>query len=471
MSSIEEIKSDLEKLTEQKDESPTTVIFNKHRLKGKTALTEIVNQDDDAVSKTINKTDYIINLAEPIYIDRVYLYTQEIDKSINSKITLKYSDLFSSKESTLKASESIGDEHTYKINKVCTRLTISGTAAGFFVTKANIRNISIVGYKPEDLKSVEDAARQLKYGSDDLLERCSSKIEETENRLAALDNQILELNNEIEELEETKIEVISKTAELDKEIENLENSKENLRNQIKALNKNISEKEENIKRKDSQIIELNGIINDRESNVRMLAGEATNLNDEIKKLSEDKDIFAIELQDYIKQGRASKNQYLLLAALPLFVIISIALSLLTNSATLLQDLESTRPTWELLTTRVPFALISFALITASYKICAYFVKQLTHINNERLNMTKLQIIARDVTESSLEADISDPGLRQELRAKVKMAALKSYMRENLTEHFSHRTATDHGLKNDESTRKKDSEHQDYDDDEEEENYS
>ena len=50
-------------------------------------------------------------------------------------------------------------------------------------------------------------------------------------------------------------------------------------------------------------------------------------------------------------------------------------------------------------------------------------------------MTKLQIIARDVTESSMEVSETDPAIRQELRAKIKMAALKSYMRENFTEHF------------------------------------
>lgn len=84
--------------------------------------------------------------------------------------------------------------------------------------------------------------------------------------------------------------------------------------------------------------------------------------------------------------------------------------------------------------RMPFTLATIGLITASYKICKYFISEMTKIYNERLSMTKLSIIAKEVSNSVFDEE-NDPEFKYALRAQLKMDLLKHYMKNEIGESF------------------------------------
>ena len=190
MSSAEEFGPDITPIKEEIENTPSVVIFKKFRVKGKAALRDLVEAKDDSFTKTINKTDYVLNFVEPLYIDEIFLYTENEDKSINSKVKIKVFETFSNKEIKFKCQESEGDQHFYSIGKVCSKLIIEGTTSGYIVGKAKIKKINIIGYKPSDIESIENAAQFIRYESNETVKYCELKISETKEKLAELDGII-----------------------------------------------------------------------------------------------------------------------------------------------------------------------------------------------------------------------------------------------------------------------------------------
>lgn len=411
------------------ESTPKALLFSPHRVQGNPALKELINNKNEGISKKINKNEYKLNLNSPVLLRSIKIRTQDEDTSLQNKIKVTASVPTNKRTQELRLDDSDGLVHVFTANCITDSITIKGSASGYFISKAEIESIEIIGYQPKDLKTIIESA--------DYIEKCRTDISNSINEMVSqaetdLDRIELDIDENREELKELKKE----NDDLGAKIESLIEEKIRLSSNIKERKTEINSLDSEIKRKDSQILELESDIEDRKNQINELSSQSQLLKNEVKKLDEDKNIFAIELKDYITQGNSSKWQYFLLSIVPMAVIATICFMLFKNATNFLEDLETTRETWELLLSRAPYTLISFALITASYKICAYFIKELTHINNERLAMTKLQLIAKDVSDVSIDPDIDDPEIRQQLRAKLKMDVLKNYMRKEFTEDFS-----------------------------------
>lgn len=425
---FEETQERIDEISKNAENFPKILILSPHRVEGTTALTKVLNNENPNISKTINKNEYVLNLSNLMLIKSIKIETDDPTENLSKKLKIFSFDPISNQKHESKGYFVSGEKHTFTINKVTQKIIIQGKTSGFITDKAKISRINLLGYTPESLSSIVESAAYI--------ETKQSTIEQELNDLVISSKEELE-RLELE-IEESRSEIKEKSIDLDKINLNISTNvdkNESLSAKISNAQKILNDKDSEIKRRDSLILELESDIEDRKNTVAKLSSQSSELKEEISKLQEDKNIFAIELKDYIGQGTSSKWQYFFLALVPLSVISSMAFMLFDNASNFMEDLSTTRDTWELILSRTPYTLISFALITASYQICAYFVKQLTHINNERLNMTKLQIIAKDVTDTALDPEIDDPEKRQELRARLKMEVLKNYMRKEFTEDF------------------------------------
>jgi hypothetical protein len=80
--------------------------------------------------------------------------------------------------------------------------------------------------------------------------------------------------------------------------------------------------------------------------------------------------------------------------------------------------------------------ISLAIITACYKIARSFISEMIKINNQRLNLTKISIIAKDVSMASEhDLNLSDEDIYR-LRSELKMQLLKDHLKEYLSKGFT-----------------------------------
>lgn len=425
---MDELENKSEKASNRLKASPKALILSPHRIQGNPALKELVNNKSSDLSKKINKNEYRLNLNSPVLLRSIEIRTQDEDKSLQNKIKVTATEPLYGKSKELRIGSSDGLTHRFSADCITDCITIKGTASGFIIDKAEIESIEIIGYLPRDIKKIIESA--------DYIENCRNEVSNSIDELISdAETNLESIKLEIEDYAEQLSDLKKKHASINADIESLLSENGKLASQKEERKAEVNTLESEIKRKDSQILELESDIKDRKNEVNELSSISQALKNEVKKLDEDKNIFAIELRDYITQGNSSKWQYFFLSLAPMAVISIICFMLFENATNFLEDLETTRETWELLLSRAPYTLISFALITASYKICAYFIKQLTHINNERLAMTKLQLIAKDVSDVALDPEIDDPEIRQQLRAKLKMEVLKNYMRKEFTEDF------------------------------------
>ena len=82
----------------------------------------------------------------------------------------------------------------------------------------------------------------------------------------------------------------------------------------------------------------------------------------------------------------------------------------------------------LLVSRLPYVLIASAIIYASYRLARLFISEIMNINRQRLSLTKISIIAKDVSQAA-EHDL---GMSESevytLRLKAKMAMMGDHIK-------------------------------------------
>jgi len=83
-----------------------------------------------------------------------------------------------------------------------------------------------------------------------------------------------------------------------------------------------------------------------------------------------------------------------------------------------------------------YVIIATGLIIASYKLARVFIAEIMRINEQRLNLSKISIIATDASNTSQGglSNLSDREL-YELRTDLKMQLLRAHLKEYLSSDF------------------------------------
>lgn len=82
----------------------------------------------------------------------------------------------------------------------------------------------------------------------------------------------------------------------------------------------------------------------------------------------------------------------------------------------------------LLLSRIPYVTIASGIIYACYEIAKVFISEMIKINRQRLNLTKISIIAKDVS-SAAETGLNnlDEDKIYKLRTEQKMELLRNHL--------------------------------------------
>ncbi|WP_285354626.1 hypothetical protein [Pseudomonas sp. lyk4-R2A-10] len=182
------------------------------------------------------------------------------------------------------------------------------------------------------------------------------------------------------------------------------------------------------------------------NNVAQLTGTAdylnkqiSNLNIELKKLTNDKNLISDEYGPYVKEGNSQAKIYSALITIPLLTILFSIYEVYIGASNLLTtEYKSATDIIAAFILRIPFAAIFGLAIIYSWKLAYFMIQKVFKIHSDRLTLAKLLVVARETVHSSARnLKITDHEKFQEQTA-LKIEVLKSHMARDLNENFTYK---------------------------------
>lgn len=397
----------------------------------------INNQSDDFVYEFKNKM-YSFNFIKPIFVANIRFVTLNgTDLKGLEIIPIDYNK--NEKSSVLFSKE----HRVWLPNKILYGFKINVPKR--LIDKIKLSKIEILGFDLDYLNEITIKYSKFKEFKDELnslLEKLKEKNSEIDEKAKIHENKINELNEQIDNSNET-IESLNET------IENLEN------NVLKKLNeeKDKLEKEnQKTKIKNEDLLTKNTNL---ENNIKQLEGTSSNLNikistqkDELQKLTEDTNLFATELSEYITQGNKDITLYSWLSVIPWMLIAFVtgiifygSSELTTIYSLVTEGVKDKIDIGTVFWSRMPFVIIVVSILFVCYEISKMFIKNIIHIQKQKRIFMKIGILAKDVADQSiLGLDLTE-NEKFELRTKLKMDLLKSHLSTDIGENYDYKINT------------------------------
>lgn len=238
---------------------------------------------------------------------------------------------------------------------------------------------------------------------------------------------------------------LAKEKELTEEIANKEGINSAKASEITKLNEQRKQISAQVTERMAEIGNLEGRLDDSKELLDSRQFERSELLKSIEKakvdlkaLQDDINMFPVELSEFVSQGAQSIYTYIKLAAVPIVILVIMFGLLLARAADLTSALvdDPEARIGAILLSRMPYALLAGTIVAACYGLASIAIKEIVRINKQRLDLSKLSIIAKDVSAASSEglAEMSDIELI-EIRNKVKMALLRDHMKTYITTEF------------------------------------
>lgn len=386
-----------------------------------TQQSKLIFNDDPNFSIKLENREYKFRLVEPIYIEKIHL------KSKNSlkNITVSYHTI---KDET-KNNEIYNDKSTYistSIKSIIDCITIKPPKN----KKIELEKLEIFGFRLSEVENITDNLKSI----ENIRKQITEAIEKaTTNNQSQLD----EIISEKENLEKLHLELDEQVETLSNQKEELENSVAKFESQIKQISETKNNSENRIKDLSSQEQKLKNSIEERNSTLTNLNDDISKKREELKKLENDTSLISYDIRDYIKSANTHIKWYIGLSIIPWILIVFITSILVYGSSdlTLILKLEEEAQLWTIFWSRIPFVIAIGTVVFVSYEISNIFIRKIMEINQQKLDFTKIGIIAKDVSEtSSIDLDLNDEE-KFELRTKLKMDMLKSHLSKDLGKNF------------------------------------
>ncbi|WP_405282058.1 hypothetical protein [Cobetia sp. Ld8] len=412
---------------------PTTNIsfnfFNNQNRK----LTKLLNPSSNSVLQGQSKW-YHLSLQEPVFISKITILLSGYSNS--NKFDIEYS----SKNHNIKAARSI------KVNDNTVTIAPNAFVTEFcfkpekrYLEETTIQKIEVHGYTQEGFLEVCQDLSNLEK----LKERIISEIEKNTSPAITQANAQIELAqdriNKADYLEEQK-------SDLENEISNYKQECEDLGLKLNDLEKIVSTKKsyiDELKQEEKNTItrqqELNNIIEQRTSTQRELNTQIASKETELSKLKDNINLFPSELSQFVRQSALTNSRYMWMALLPILIISLITVALFNNAAdlTVLYKRPENIDILSILITRMPYVIIAAAIIHSCYKIAKIFISEIIKTNKQGLNLSKISIIATDVSKASSQGLSLTDTEKFHLRTQLKMDLLREHLKDYIQNDYKY----------------------------------
>ena len=362
---------------------------------------------------------YEIEFKEPIFVSRIKLDTE--DYSDGSKAN--FSCTFSSNGRQSKAQiTSAENSWTVPINSFISKFSIEPPRK--YLGNQLLKAIKIEGLKPEEFADVTKQVGTIENVRQSILEDCQDRLAQVTDKEAELDN----LDQKISDLTETAKNLTQDKSELENEIAST-------RENFDSVERSVAAKKQELSEQSARAESIVSSIEQKTEERKQLSSQIEQAKSELRELKENINMFPTEISGFVSQGASNIRRYSFLAAIPIIIIGLVTVDLFSKASELshLANLPDDVTVWEVLIARFPYVLVCSALLASSYKLARVFIAEIIRINEQRLNLTKISIIAKDVSDASEDGLDLDDETRLDHRTHLKMNLLRSHLKGYLAE--------------------------------------
>lgn len=322
-------------------------------------------------------------------------------------------------------SKSGEDSYEANINNLVTKVRFRPPKKWLY--KPEIIRVRLIGFQRHELEDFVQLVGELdRYKQNAISEtdRAIQSAEKANLEIVESTDQLMELKEDIDAKNQTVIDLGAKIASLTE--------------QRQGLLDDITSRESLISSLDERLTQVNEKIAERTTQREALVNEVSSLKQRLRSLEDDVNMFPTEIAAFVSQGGQNINMYFWLAFMPISILVIITGLLLFNAAdlTTVIDKSETVNIMSIFLTRLPFVLIAMGIVAASYKLARAFILEIMRINQQRLSLSKISIIATDASNTSQDglSDLTDLQL-YELRTDLKMQMLRDHLKEYLSSDF------------------------------------
>lgn len=396
-----------------------------------------INNSDNDFTFSMRDEGYKINLNKPIYVTTIRINLS--GPASGKEIKLIANDILTgaSAKVTRDAGLKSNDTIIFYIRSVITSFTIN---RGNEFDGKKIKSIVIYGIQPEEFKNFEKSYLDLNTRKKDI-----SKFAKEKSK--SLEQKINEIKQENSAIDAKKAKIDGDLKKSINQISELENEKEVLGEALAELKKTISETDDVVVAKKKEIsaldiqcsnIEKKKIAVESELEQKQKTLSFTNINiaeanNKLNNLINNVNVFSEEFSGFIDQGTKQIKIYIGLALVPLILMSIVVYNLFCGAVDLTIKYEKI-PAFDLLTvfvSRLPFVIIAALIVGGCVKFIFTLLNRIIIIHQQRLDLAKIAIIAKDVSDASAENSGMNAEEIYENKTFLKMSILKSYLADQI----------------------------------------
>ncbi|QDB83847.1 hypothetical protein [Acinetobacter pittii] len=372
--------------------------------------------ENPRLTYSLNKTSSIVTFTDNFFVSAILFTPQE-----DGVFELTYINLFGVKK-TLKQDKKDKDGRIiFWTNDCVKQISLKFNNEKFFAKKrSNLERFQLYGLTFNDAITQLNNFYQIKEDRNQYEEIISTKKVELVNKF----KEITEKLNEYQEYLETQEEHES---ELNTNIDELKEQKKNLQNNINQQNSEIESLGSQITAKDNQLSKLNEDFLELQKRSKYLTEGNERLEERRKELEKSVNLFPDNLEGFVARATKTKWTYGFLAFIPLLIlgfIVNLSWETLKDF-TAISTVDTFEKAWIILIQRLPFTLLIITLASMCLAFLYKMVRHLTEIQQQELNLSKISMLARDVSDSehnSLEEEVI-----QKLRIDRKMKLIREFL--------------------------------------------
>ncbi|MDO8713319.1 MAG: hypothetical protein Q7K13_02420 [Polynucleobacter sp.] len=387
----------------------------------------------------INNRPFPIKSGDPyeiFFLEPAYVATVEIEFSkpiLGAGIQLSVHDSLSNRNVTKKIDkDSLSSTIAFNVNCVSSGISIYLQTSYFELFRKRtleVKQIRILGFTPKDFETLtvslthlqglrEATIKELSNEKIDLQSR-QDKVQQRETSVTQLEvNKKAELADLEQTLVTAKEETTQATASLvslKDEISRAETRKQAVVDQISAF--------------EATARSIDGEVSKGKEQLRALATETSEAERRLRGLTNNVNLFSEEFSSFSDHGAKQAGTFIGLSIVPLVIILILTAQLLLGAVDLSVKYVK-EPNIDLVTifvTRLPYLTICGSILAVCYSALNFLFNRISVIYAERLDFSKIGIIAKDIASASANGLLLSDKQLYEARTYLKIEMLKSYL--------------------------------------------
>jgi hypothetical protein len=317
-----------------------------------------------------------------------------------------------------------GDVFSFEISSMCGSVSFQPPPA--FFSSPSINKVRIEGIPRNELANALNHLSELESYRTEILTIVDKAMDKARFRLDETAKTIAERASAQREITQHKAHI----SRLKKSVEDVSLQRSELIAQNAAADARLLDVRSRLSTAENESLILS-----KQNDALTLA--ISDSNAKLKDLKSNINLFPTEIVAFVNQGSRNLRQYFWLAAAPIAIIVLMFVLLVRGAADLTTVISNNANVniEALMLSRAPYVTISLAIITACYKISRAFIMEMIKINNQRLGLTKISIIAKDVSSAAEQGlNLTDEDAYR-LRTELKMNLLKDHLKDYISKDF------------------------------------